>query len=167
MAFVPIIEPNRRKNSYRSRSGTIFTAVALALVFLGLMFFFMFSIFDFNGFSFPIVPMISGFIFIFLMITCISAISISMSEVYKKPKEKNLKSYNSQFRSESQTQKQQYNPYIIPKSLQNQNEPEEQIFRKVKYDIPSVPIINFCRFCGAKLDRDAIFCHQCGTNISS
>ncbi|MFW9987507.1 MAG: zinc ribbon domain-containing protein [Candidatus Odinarchaeota archaeon] len=170
MTFVPIMVPNNRKTSYRSRSGNILAIVVLALVFFGLMFFFMFRIFGLNRFSFSILPMISGgIIFIILMIICISAISISMTETYKKPKEQNLKSYNSNFQSLSQhhNQKQISNPYIIHKSVYNQNEFEEQIIKGVKPDILLRKSINFCRFCGAKIDRDAVFCHQCGIKLSS
>ncbi len=169
MAFVPIIVPNNRKTSYRSRSGNILAAVVFALVLFGLMFFFMFRIFGLNRFSFPTVPIISGFVFIILMIICIGAISISMNETYKKPKEQNLKSYNSKFQSlpEPQSQYLTINPYIVHKSVHNQNEFVEQGIKEVKPDILLGESINFCRFCGAKIDRDAVFCHQCGIRLSS
>ena len=149
LASVPIIVPNRRGYSYRSRSGSAFTAVALALVILGLLFFLMFRMFDINRFYFP--PLIS----------------MSMSETYKKTKEQYLISYNSQPQRHDQPQKQtqQYNPYVIRKSIQK--EPEELIYKEITREIPVVSTTNYCRFCGAKVDREAIFCHQCGINLSS
>ncbi|NVM35160.1 MAG: zinc ribbon domain-containing protein [Candidatus Lokiarchaeota archaeon] len=167
MTFVPIIVPNRQRNSYRSRSGSACAAVALALVIFGLLSFVMFGMFDLNRFSFPPMIFLSGFIVFIIIIIGISAISISISETYKKPKEQHLKSYYSHFQSQTQPQKQrqQFNPYIIHKSIQN--EPEEHIYKEIKRDIPVVSDINYCRFCGAKVDRDAVFCYQCGINISS
>ena len=168
MASVPIIVPNRRGYSYRYRSGrSAFTAVALALVILGLLFFLMFRMFDINSFNFPPIIFLSGFIGFIAIIIVISAISMSMSETYKKPKEQYLKSYNSQPQRHDQPQKQtqQYNPYVIRKSIQK--EPEELIYKEITREIPVVSTTNYCRFCGAKVDRDATFCHQCGINLSS
>lgn len=161
MACVPVIVANRRRNCNRSRSGNACAAISLALLFFGLFFGLFFDIFDAFRFNFPPIMFMGGFIVFILIIIGISVITMSMSETYKKPKEQYLKSYSSQ----PQIQVQQYNPYINRKSIQR--EPEEHIYNQIQKDIPVLSDINYCRFCGAKVDRNAVFCHQCGINLSS
>jgi len=161
LACVPVIVANRRRNCNRSRSGNACAAISLALLFFGLFFGLFFDIFDAFRFNFPPIMFMGGFIVFIVIIIGISVITMSMSETYKKPKEQYLKSYSSQ----PQIQVQQYNPYINRKSIQR--EPEEHIYNQIQKDIPVLSDINYCRFCGAKVDRNAVFCHQCGINLSS
>jgi hypothetical protein len=30
---------------------------------------------------------------------------------------------------------------------------------------PEIPTANFCQYCGTKKDRNAIYCHSCGTKL--
>ncbi|TKJ18887.1 MAG: hypothetical protein CEE43_16850 [Promethearchaeota archaeon Loki_b32] len=167
MACVPVIVANRRRNCNRSRSGNACAAISLALLFFGVFFALFFDIFDAFRFNFPPIMFIGGFMVFIAIIIGISAITMSMSETYKKPKEQYLKSYSSQPQRQNrpQIQVQQYNPYINRKSIQR--EPEEHIYNQIQKDIPVLSDINYCRFCGAKVDRNAVFCHQCGINLSS
>ena len=151
MAWVPIVVPNRHNRSYRNRAGGgIFAAVAILFIF-GLLFFVFFNRFD--GFSPPIFMIISGFGVFLIIIVVIGVIAASISEVYKKPK------------GDYQTQKQnlQLNPYKIRDSILNQ--PEESINIDLRREIPVIAEVNYCRYCGSKIDRDAVFCHLCGTKL--
>ena len=103
--------------------------------------------------------MISGLGGFLIFIAIIGVIAASMSSPSKKANEEYIKSYQYQ----PQELSQQYNPYKLRNSIQRQ--PEEPIYEEVKEDIPIISDINYCRFCGAKVDRDANFCHQCGTKL--
>ena len=165
MAWVPVIVANRRRN--RTSSGSVCAAIILALLFFGVFFGVFLALFDGFRFSFPPIMFIGGFMVFIAIIIGISVITMSMSETYKKPKERYLKSYSSQpqRQNQPQIQVQQYNPYINRKSIQR--EPEEHIYKQTQRDIPVLSGINYCRFCGAKVDMNAVFCHQCGINLSS
>ena len=109
----------------------------------------------------PIWIIFGGMGVLLIFIVMISIIAATMSGQYQKPK---YTSFNSQ-KSQLQTQNQRSNPYIVQKSIEKQ--PEEVFYQEVKRDIPVISDINYCRFCGAKVDRDATFCHLCGINLSS
>ena len=158
MACVPIVLPNRRNRGYRNRpAGAIFAAVIMLFVF-GLLFFVFFNRFD--GLTPPIFVMISGFGVFLIIIVVIGVIAASMSTAYKKkPKEEYMKSY--QYQPQRQTL--QSNPYIIRDSIPKQ--PEEPINKELKREIPIITDINYCRYCGSKIDRDAVFCHMCGIKL--
>ncbi|MFX1380488.1 MAG: zinc-ribbon domain-containing protein [Promethearchaeota archaeon] len=151
MAWVPIVVPNKHNRSYRNKAGGGIFAVVILLFIFGLLFFVFFNRFD--GFSPPIFMMISGFGVFLIIILVISVIAASMSQVYKKPK----------YEYETQKQNLQRNPYKIQNSIIRQ--PEYQINNQIKQDIPVIQEINYCRYCGSKIDRDAVFCHMCGTKL--
>ncbi|MFW9818443.1 MAG: zinc-ribbon domain-containing protein [Candidatus Thorarchaeota archaeon] len=157
MAWVPIVVPNRRNRGYRNRTGGgIFAAVILLFIF-GLLAFLFFN--NFDGFVMPIWFMISGFGIFLIIIVVITTIASSMSQAYKKPKE-NYDQFN---QNQPQNNSYQKNPYIIRNSTSKQF--KESISKDIKQEIPVIPDINFCRYCGSKIDRDAVFCHQCGTKL--
>ena len=52
------------------------------------------------------------------------------------------------------------NPYIVKST---RNAPVRQIF--VEDVEPEVPKTNFCQYCGTKKDRNAVYCHNCGTKL--
>ncbi|MFX0041113.1 MAG: zinc-ribbon domain-containing protein [Candidatus Heimdallarchaeota archaeon] len=150
-AWVPIAVPNKR---YRNRpNGGVFAGIILLFIF-GFLFFVIFN--RFNGFSVPIFFMIGGFSIFLIIISVIIAVAASMSSTYKKPKEEYVKSY--QYQPQNQTN--QSNPYIIRNSI-----PEEYINKEIKGEISVVSEINYCRYCGSKIDRDAVYCHMCGTKL--
>jgi hypothetical protein len=70
-----------------------------------------------------------------------------------------MKSYQYQ----SQSQPQQSNPYIIRDSVPKQ--PQEPVYEEIRREIPVVSDINYCKYCGSKIERDSVFCHQCGTKL--
>ena len=133
--------------------------IGLVIFFvLGIFFFIFFN--QFNGFSIiPLWTIIIGVGGFLIFIAIIGAIASSMSAPSKKAKEEPIKS--SQYQPQEPSQ--QYNPYKIQNSIQIK--PEEPIYKEVKQDIPITSDINYCRYCGEKIDRDAKFCHQCGIKL--
>jgi len=158
LAFVPFIVTSRRNRYHRSRaSGAIIAGLIFCLVF-GLLFFIFFN--RFNSFTIiPIWPIITGLGGFLIFIVFIGVIASSMSAPSKKVNEEYIKPYQYQ----PQEPNQQYNPYKIRNSIQKQA--EEPIYEEVKHDIPIISDINYCRYCGSQADRDARFCHQCGTKL--
>ncbi len=158
MAWVPFIVASRRNRYYRGRaSGAIIAGIIFLLVF-GLLFFIFFN--RSNGFTIiPIWPIVSGLGGFLIFIVIIGVIASSMSTPSKRANEEHIKSYQYQPQEPSQ----QYNPYKIRNSIQKQT--EEPIYEEVKQDIPINLDIFYCRYCGSKIDRDARFCHQCGTKL--
>jgi len=157
LAWVPVVVPNRRNRGYRNRTGGGVFAVVIMLFVFGLLAFFFFN--NFDGFIMPIWFIISGFGVFIIIIVVIATIASSMSTAYKKPKEEYINSHQYQ----PQKQAQQQNPYIIRDSFSKK--PEEPINNEIKREIPIITDINFCRYCGSKIDRDAVFCHMCGTKL--
>jgi len=139
--------------------GWVIAALVILLFVFGLLFFIFFN--RFNGFTIPIWIIISGLGGFLIIIVVIGAIAASMSQTYKKPKEEFMKS--NQYQYQPQEPSQQFNPYRIRNSIQKQ--PEEPIHREIEREIPVVSDINYCKYCGANVERDAIFCHQCGTKL--
>ncbi len=158
MAFVPFTVTNRRNRYHRSRAGGAIIAGLIFFLVFGLLFLIFFN--RFNGFTIiPVWPIISGLGGFLIFIAIISVIASSMSTPSKKADEEYIKSY--QYRPQEPSQ--QYNPYRIQKSIQKQS--EGPIYEEVKQNVPIISDINYCRYCGAQADRDARFCHQCGTKL--
>ena len=157
MAWVPCIVANRRNRHYRTRGSSIIAALVIFFLLFGVLFFVFFN--RMNGFTMPIWIMVSSFGVLLLIIAIVMAIVASMSHTYKKPNETHLNPYQSQ----PQKQSQQYNPYINRHSSQKQL--EEPQYNQIKREIPVISDINYCRYCGSKVEGDAVFCPQCGTKL--
>jgi len=52
------------------------------------------------------------------------------------------------------------NPYIAKSSSSSKVRPVY-----IEDAEPEKPITNFCQYCGTKKDRNAIYCHNCGTKL--
>ncbi|MFX1313896.1 MAG: zinc-ribbon domain-containing protein, partial [Promethearchaeota archaeon] len=138
--MIPIVANNRNRRC-RPRGGAIVGVLIVAGV-LGLIFFLFFN--RFNRFIIPFWSIISGLGIFLIIIVGISSIASSMSQNYVKPKEN--------------IYKKQSNPYIYQDTIKKRlvgDQPENHRIEEV----------NYCRYCGSKIDRDAIFCHQCGSKI--
>ncbi|MFX1309643.1 MAG: zinc ribbon domain-containing protein [Promethearchaeota archaeon] len=157
MAWVPFIVANRRNKYYRSRGTSAIAALVIFFLIFGVLFFVFFN--RMSGFTMPIWTIIIGFGIFLLIITVIIAIAASMSDTYKKPKERHLNSQPYQ----AQKQTQQTNPYIYQNTIQKQFELPQ--YKEIKREIPIVSDIKYCIYCGAKVERDAVFCHQCGIKL--
>jgi len=152
MAWMIPIVANNRNRGCRTRGGGAVAAGLIFFVILGLIFFLFFN--RFNGFTMPIWLIISGLGVFIIIIVGISAVASSMSQNYVKPKESIYK----QHQSNLQGQPQQSNPYIYQDSIQKRLEGYQM-------ETTLVEEVNYCRYCGSKIDQDAIFCHQCGSKI--
>ena len=84
-----------------------------------------------------------------------------MSRTYTMSKNRTDNQY--QVRQERQTRNTYSNPYIVSKTIL---QPEEKEFSEsIRKKIPVYGEINYCRYCGGKKEKDAIFCHQCGSKL--
>lgn len=155
--MIPII-PNRRNRSAHHKIGGL---ISLILLFLGLgVFFFGFlSYSKFDGFAIHSIWIIGGIVFllsIFVIVGIIAAVASVNSKTVK------INGYKENpYQSKNESPKK--NPYIFRSPVQvNQ---EALLFDKPESTIPVHQEIQYCRYCGEKLEKDAKFCHQCGIKI--
>lgn len=152
MAHIFPIVANRR-NCRRSNPGAVVAGLLIFLVF-GIIFFFFFNRSGVFGFNFSIIFWIGGFMIFFAIILAVSAGAATMSKTYKNSRNGNI------YRKENTPQNQiiQLNPYKASALVKN-------IREDLNKEISVVELINYCRYCGAKKDLDAVFCHMCGTKF--
>ena len=55
------------------------------------------------------------------------------------------------------------NPYIVRSSVRN--DVQTLLVEDYKPIEPTKPKALFCQFCGTRIDKDARFCHQCGSKL--
>ena len=157
MAFVVPIIANRRRNG-RSSTGAVIAGLIIFLIF-GIMFFLFFNRSGVFGFQFNVIFIIGGFSVFFMIIIVVSFAVVATSKTYKPPRNR---TFNEHYRI-PQKQANILNPYKVPRSTEGQN---KEIFgENNQRDIPIVGKIIYCRYCGAKRDKDAIFCHMCGIKL--
>ncbi len=101
----------------------------------------------------------SGFGGFLIIIGICLAITAVTSQSYKKPVEKTF----NPSQTNSQNQPGQVNPYKIH-SIE-QREKEELQSKHIKQESTVVFENNYCRFCGSKIEKDAIYCSQCGIKL--
>jgi hypothetical protein len=142
MAYmIPIIA--NKKNYRRSNSGGVIAGLIIFLVF-GVIFFLFFNRTGMFRFNFSIIFWIGG-IMIFIAIV-LAASAVMMSKPHSSINRNIYRQQNVLEKSEEYT-----NPYKTPGIDINKKE----VLKK--------EIINYCRYCGARKDKEAIFCHMCGT----
>ncbi len=154
--MVPIVAS--RRNCRKSSSGAVIAGMLIFLVF-GIFFAVFFNRSGIFGFSFPVIFVILGFVVFIMIISGISMAASSMSKSYKPP----IIKTHMQNQTIYQRQKVQQNPYIVRKPIQKSPEPLYQ--ENPSEAFPIVNDINFCCYCGAKVDRKGRFCHQCGSKL--
>jgi hypothetical protein len=100
---------------------------------------------------FPIFTIFPSF---FIIIFIISIATIASNKRRTTP--------NSVYKIENQGNNRIRNPYRV-------QFPQEAVktsrYQKVEEDDEESPIVRFCQFCGTKIERDAIFCHRCGSKL--
>jgi len=154
--MIPIIGNRRNRGAHK-----IGVLISLILLFLGVGIFF-FSSFSFNkfdGLAIHSIWIIGGTVFlisIFVIVGIIATVASVSSEKVK------INSYK-QNPNESEKLKPKVNPYIIRRP--SQNHLEVILHEKSKKVIPTPQEIQFCRYCGAKLEKDAKFCQECGMKV--
>jgi len=135
---------NKNRNS---KSGCI---VGL-LFFMVFVFFFIlevpFSLFSFMWF-FPVI-------FIFIVIIAAAGASSERSKCWK-PEQKKYDHY-------LQQQVPRVNPYIMRGSVTN--DVQTLLVEHYRPIEPTKLEALFCQFCGIRIDKDARFCHQCGSKL--
>ena len=157
MAWVPCIVANRRNRYSRNRASGAFIAAIIFLLVLGLVFMFFFM--PFKGFTVvPIWILISGASGFIIIFGIIAVIASSMSTTAQKKKEEHMRHMKSIENQELAL----INPY---RQTSIQKTSEEPIYKQVRREIPIISDMNYCRYCGERLDRDAKFCHQCGIKL--
>jgi hypothetical protein len=150
MAFmIPIIA--NKKNCRRSSPGAVVAGLLMFLVF-GIMFFLFFNRAGLFGFNFSIVFWIGGFMILVGIILAASA--IMMSKPHSVSRNGNI--YRQQIVPE--IPKAPINPYKTP----NTESKNKEVLDKEDF---IDEIINYCRYCGAKKDLEAKFCHMCGSKF--
>jgi len=124
---------------------------------IGLIFFLGFGVFFFVGLSpftfisiMPFFPMI----FIIVIIGIVGAVSArSRRTTCCSPKSNNQYQYNTPKISRS-------NPYLVNTSSSYTVRP---IY--IEDAEPEKPIPNFCQYCGTRKDKNATYCHSCGSKL--
>ena len=154
--MIPIVAGNRRGS--RSSFGAVIVGLVI-FVILGMFFFLFFNRSGIFGFNFPVIFIILGFIVFITIILGISIAASSMSKTYK-PQNANIFSQN---QNNNQKQTLPQNPYVVREPIQKSLEPQYQEIPTAV--VPNVNEINFCRYCGSKVDMEAKFCHECGSNL--
>ena len=133
------------------RNNSIIGSIVGLTIFLGFGVFFLFSWSPFGMFSFmPIFPMI----FVIIIIGIAGAASASSRRsISCSPKSHNQYQYYTPEVPRS-------NPYIVKTSSSSTVRP---IF--IEDVEPEKPKANFCQFCGTQKDKNAIYCHNCGSKL--
>lgn len=152
MAYLTPIIANR-KNCRNSGSGSVIVGLFIFLI-LGLMFFLLFNRSWVFGFKFSIIFWIGGFMIFLAIILAVCASILATNKPNNK--DKNRVIYKQQ--NFVQNQKIQINPYKIQKLV-------EKVGQKNEKEIAVCEIVKFCRYCGAKKDLNAVFCHMCGSKF--
>jgi len=133
------------------RNNSIIGSIVGLIIFLGFGVFFLFGLSPFRLFTFiPFFPMI----FIIIIIGIVGAASASSRRsTWCSPKSHNqYQDYTSEVPRS--------NPYIVKTS--NSSAVRHIYIEGAK---PEKPIANFCQFCGTKKDKNAIYCHDCGSKL--
>ena len=150
MAYVfPIIA--NKKNCRRSSSGAVLAGLLIFLVF-GVIFFLFFNRSGVFGFNFSIGFWIGGFMIFAAIILAASAVIMSKPHNISRNRNVNIQ------QDAPKGLKAPINPYKTPAFESNNKEVND------KEDLV-VEVINYCRYCGAEKDLDALFCHMCGTKL--
>ena len=133
------------------RNNSIIGSIVGLIMFLGIGVFFLFGSSPFFLFNFtPFFPMI--IILIVIGIAGAASASRRRSTVSSTWKNNHYQSYSQEITRS--------NPYIA-------KTPSSSTVRPIyiEDDEPEIPITNYCQYCGTKKDRNAKFCHNCGTKL--
>ncbi|MFX0047829.1 MAG: hypothetical protein ACFE8G_06620 [Candidatus Hermodarchaeota archaeon] len=128
------------------------------IVFLGFGVFFLFGWGRFNIFNvISFFPMI--FVIIIIGIAGVASANSRRSNCCP-PKSQNQYQYYTQEVPRTNSMYVNQNPYVVKNST---NSTVRTIY--IEEDEPEKPITKFCQYCGTKKDRNAIYCHNCGTKL--
>ncbi|MFX0057709.1 MAG: hypothetical protein ACFE85_06960 [Candidatus Hodarchaeota archaeon] len=138
----------------QDRKTTLGFVICLSIVMAAALF----MVFSFNGGFFFFTPFIPA---IFIFVICIIVIgAASSNQSRQRRSEPYPYYYHYQNRNHQQQQIPVENPYKVKpiKLIDDSPKVEEEESNESKD-------VQFCMFCGIKIDRDAVYCHQCGTRL--
>ncbi len=134
-----------------SRNNSIIGSIVGLIIFLSIGVFFLFGSSPFFLFNFtPFFPMI---IIIIIIGIAGAASASSRRSTCCSPKSNNKYPYYPQ-------EVPRANPYVVKSSSSSMVRP---IY--IEDTEPEKPKANFCQYCGTRKDRNAIYCHNCGTKL--
>jgi energy-coupling factor transporter transmembrane protein EcfT len=132
---------------------------------VGVFFFMVFGLFFIIEVPFSFLPVIFRvissiipyfpLILIFIFIIAISGASSGKSKRCKPVQKNNDQAHHKQVS--------RVNPYIVGSSVRN--DVQTLIVEDYKPIELTKPKALFCQFCGTRIDKDARFCHQCGSKL--
>lgn len=131
------------------RNNSVIGSIVGLLVFVGIGAFFLLGITPFRFLNFfPLLPVI----FVIGIMGIAAATSVRRSN-YCESKPYNQNQYYTREAPRS-------NPYVV-------KTPSSSTVRPIYIEDsePEKPIGNYCQYCGTKKDRNATFCHNCGTKL--
>ena len=124
---------------------------------VGLLFFMAFGLFFILEVPFLIALFMPSFmVIVFFIVIIAAAVDSSRKSKHCKPVQKNYDQYRQQ-------QVPRVNPYIVSSSVRN--DVQTLLVEEYKPIGPTKPKALFCQFCGTRIDKDARFCHQCGSKL--
>jgi hypothetical protein len=123
------------------------------------MFFLFFDHSGLVGYQFSAIFMIGGFSVFFMIIIGVSIAVAATSKNYNVPRNKTINGHY----GNSQKNVNVPNPYKVLRPIES--EKNDKFEKNNRRDIAVVEEIVYCRYCGARRERDAIFCHMCGTKL--
>jgi len=103
--------------------------------------------------------MILMFSVFLIIVVSMSAAASSMSQNYHKNKSREEVIMPYEYKEKLR----QSNPYLVKNQILTQERsynPNQSIEEGT-----AALVANYCRFCGSKIDPDAVFCHQCGIKL--
>ncbi len=124
---------------------------------IGSLFFMAFGLFFILDVPFSIFPFIGFFPAILIFIVIIAVIGASSG------KSKCCKPVQKKYDQDHSKQVPRVNPYIVRGSVRN--DVQTLLVEDYKPIEPTKPKALFCQFCGTRIDKDARFCHQCGSKL--
>ena len=160
MVWIPAIAAaNRNGTCGRSSKKGVIIGLILSIVF-GVLFFYFFNKGSF-GMMISIPWIFISSIGVFLIIIVVMAVVAANLSSPKNPYSKEKIKYH---QGDYQSQYQKLNPYKIQKSSQNHTSISITDGYKERSSNQEFET-HFCRYCGAKIERDAVFCHLCGSKL--
>ncbi len=123
---------------------------------VGLLFFMAFGFIFILEVPFSLIQFMSFCPVIFIFIIIIAAAGASSG------KSKRCKPVQKNYDQDHYKQVPRVNPYIVRSSVRNEVQTLLEEYKPVE---PTKPKALFCQFCGTRIDKDARFCHQCGSKL--
>jgi len=123
---------------------------------VGLLFFMAFGFIFILEVPFSLIQFMSFCPVIFIFIIIIAAAGASSG------KSKRCKPVQKNYDQDHYKQVPRVNPYVVRSSVRNEVQTLLEEYKPVE---PTKPKALFCQFCGTRIDKDARFCHQCGSKL--